>query len=257
VAKILSVCIQKSTLLLTALMGGASTSQAFDSINALGQRYNTMLHGKWKGMMNLVPGWCALYQNQPVVTETADVGGKPMDLSCKQSPLRNCMVLDLTRFTQKHETNGHALRMIKGIGYDDVALQLGQPLDAVGNALSLDEDRICYTLPAIQSDTVDVIVYTVPFFPLYKGRTTNIGISVDGCKPQVFNNVFKEYDLHWKDQVLRNGAVTRMRFGINSQMRSHTLTFICGEPGMMIQKAIVDWGGLQPSYLGPDKRFAS
>lgn len=227
---------------------------AFDSIAALNHRYNSMLHGKWNGMMSLAPGWCALYQNKPIVTKTASVGEKAVDLSCKPSSLHDCMVLDLTTFVDKHEAQGHAFHIIKGIGYDDVVLQLGQPEDAVGNAQSLVEDRIDYSLPAIQSDTIEIIVYTVPLFPLYKDRTTNIGISVDGCKPQVFNNVFKEYGLSWKDQVLRNGALKRLLFAINPQQLRHTLSFICGEPGMMIQKVIVNWGGLQPSYLGPDNR---
>ena len=31
----------------------------------------------------------------------------------------------------------------------------------------------------------------------------------------------------------------------------HTLALICGDPGMMVEKVIIDWGGLRPSYIGP------
>ena len=72
-----------------------------------------------------------------------------------------------------------------------------------------------------------------------------------GCKPQVFDNKFKEYGLSWKNQVLRNGAVVRMRFAIDKSKSSHVISLICGDAGMMVQKVIVDWGGLKKSYIGP------
>lgn len=99
---------------------------------------------------------------------------------------------------------------------------------------------------------MEITLYTVPFFPIYKGKSTKIGVSVDGCQPQVFDNKFVEYGKSWKDQVLRNGAVAHLKFAIDKSKPAHTLSFICGDAGMMIQKVIVDWGGLRKSYLGPE-----
>jgi hypothetical protein len=42
-----------------------------------------------------------------------------------------------------------------------------------------------------------------------------------------------------------------MRFAIDKSAATHTITFHAPDSGQMLQKVIIDWGGLQPSYLGP------
>jgi hypothetical protein len=75
---------------------------------------------------------------------------------------------------------------------------------------------------------------------------------VDGGEMQVFENKFKEYARSWKDQVMRNGIACKMHFAIDQALPSHTLTFHTIDAGQMVQRAIVDWGGLLPSYIGPE-----
>jgi hypothetical protein len=99
-----------------------------------------------------------------------------------------------------------------------------------------------------------VLFYAVPFWPLYKGKSNRIGVSVDGGPVQVFENRFQEYSRSWKDQVMRNGIACRLRFALNPALPTHTLTFHTLDTGQMVQKVIVDWGGLKPSYLGPEGR---
>jgi hypothetical protein len=225
--------------------------QAFDSIASLNHEYNSMLNGKWDGMMDLAPGLCALYQNKPLVTYTKGIAEKSVDLSVRRFELDKCHVVDLEKMARRYENNGHKFSIIEGMGYGWKVLQLGNPTDKVGDASDVNGDRVEYLLPKIDSDSIEVTLYSVPFFPLYQGRNTDIGVSVDGCKPQIFRNEFKEYGLSWKNQVLRNGAEVKMKFAINKKDKSHKLSLICGEPGMMVEKIIVDWGGLKASYLGP------
>lgn len=89
------------------------------------------------------------------------------------------------------------------------------------------------------------------FFPIYKGKGTRFGISVDDHPVQVAQNLPKEFSKAWKDQVLRNGAVATFRFPINAKRRRHKLAVVCGDPGVMVQRVVVDWGGLQDTYVGP------
>lgn len=127
-------------------------------------------------------------------------------------------------------------RLVKGLGYDWRVMQLGET---------------SYQVPSIPADSIDVFFYSVPFWPIYKGKSNRIAVSVDGSEPQVFENQFKEYSRSWKDQVLRNGVACRLRFPIDRSKTSHTHTFSALDPGQMLQKVIIDWGGLQQSYLGP------
>ena len=208
------------------------SQQAYDSIHALNRRYNKLLNGKWDGLMDLAPGYCALYHKMPEVTYTEGAGETPVDLTPQQEVTECCHVINLEKFASK----SNDARLVSGLGYDGKVMQLGE---------------VTYTFPATNCDTVEVTVYTVPFWPLYKGKSNAINISVDGSSTQVFENMFKEYDRTWKDQVMRNGAIGRLRFSVDKSKASHTIRFTAKGGGQMLQRVIIDWGGLKPAYIGP------
>ena len=216
---------------------------AYDSINALNHRYNQLLGGKWNGMMALATSFtntCQFYQ-KPVVCYHPGVAERALSLVplCGLVP-DGCCALDLKCYDSKTAD----VSLVQGLGYDSQVVQLGNPHDAKAKA------TVCYRLPSMDTDSVGVVIYTVPFWPLYVGKSNRVCVSIDDCDSQIFENNFKEYDRDWKDQVMRNGAVCRLRFAIDKSKVFHTLK-IQGDPGQMVQRVIVDWGGLQPSYLGP------
>ena len=112
-----------------------------------------------------------------------------------------------------------------------------------------------YRFPAVTRDSIEVTVYTIPFWPLYKGKTNAINISVDGGEEQIFENKFAEYSRSWKDQVMRNGAVCHLRFAVDKTKLQHTIRFKALDPGQMLQRVIIDWGGLKPTYVGPPSKY--
>ena len=221
--------------------------EAYDSINALNRRYNKQLGGKWDGMMALSTSFtptCQYYQ-KPEVKRFEGAGEQAVALS----PLRgqkpkDCQVLDLSKF--RHQGRSEGVRLVKGLGYDGQVLQFGDPTkDPKGGK----NESIEYKFHA-PSDSVDIIIYAVPFWPLYKGKPNRISVSIDNQPEQVFENKFKEYDRTWKDQVMCNGIMCRLRFAVDQQRETNCLR-IQADPGQMIQRIIIDWGGLQPSYIGP------
>jgi len=228
------------------------TDAAYDSIQSLNRRYNTMLGGKWNGMMDVPPGFCALYQEKPEVTYTEGAGERVVSLDTEISSdwADGCMTVELADFNVSHASR-HEIGLVTGLGYDWQVLRLGLPTEQPADAADGKGPRAVYALPAIAADTLTVIVHSVPFFPLYKGRSNAIGVSVDDQQPQVYRNEVAEWSPQWKEQVMQNGDVGRFRFVVDREAASHTLSFIVGDPGMMIQKVIVDWGGMKKSYLGP------
>ncbi len=207
---------------------------AYDSIDALNHRYNELLDGKWRGMMALAPAFCALFYLKPEVTYTEGAGEEPLDLTPKSQPLGGCYLIELADYQSKSDD----AKLVKGIGYDWQVMQLGE---------------VTYQFPQVDADSIGVFFYAVPFWPIYKGKSNRIAVSIDGGEPQVFENKFAEYSRSWKDQVMRNGIGCRLHFAINKRAAQHTVTFKALDPGQMLQKVILDWGGLQPSYIGPQK----
>lgn len=207
---------------------------AYDSIDALNHRYNELLDGKWRGMMALAPAFCALFHLKPEVTYTEGAGEEPLDLTPKSQPLGGCYLIELADYQSKSDD----AKLVKGIGYDWQVMQLGE---------------VTYQFPQVDADSIGVFFYAVPFWPIYKGKSNRIAVSIDGGEPQVFENKFAEYSRSWKDQVMRNGIGCRLHFAIDKQVAQHTVTFKALDPGQMLQKVILDWGGLKPSYIGPQK----
>lgn len=210
---------------------------AYDSINALNDRYNEQLDGKWRGMMDLSTSFTptAQFYQKPEVTYTEGAGEKPVDLAPKTGDVTGCQVINLAEYASKSAD----ARLVAGLGYDWQVMQLGE---------------VSYTIPAVEADSFDVFFYTVPFWPLYEGKSNRVAVSIDGCEPQVFENRFEEYGRSWKDQVMRNGISCRLHFNIDKTKCQHILTFRALDPGQMLQRVIIDWGGLKPSYIGPHQK---
>ena len=225
------------------------SQEAFDSIAVLTLAFNEQLDGKWRDMMKLAPGWCALYQKLPALNLHDNEGELEPQLNQYSQPER-VMAVSLSQFNPI-DAQGHQLRIVNGLGYDWQVLQLGEPTEQPAASVTATGPRFECHLPQIAADSVTIHLYTVPFWPLCIGHQCRIGVSLDGAQPQIFDHQPKEYSLQWKDEVLRNSAVATFRFPIERAKSGHTLSLILGDPGMMVQKIIVDWGGLQSSYLGP------
>lgn len=194
-------------------------------LNDLTHAYNNMLDGKWNGMMMQAPGYCAAYQNMPRLDITPDVEPVGVDLSVKDEELQGCAVLDITR----------SGKVIEGMGYDWKVVEV---------------DNLKYELPEIDADEVTVHVWVVPFWPEYEGKSNRINISLDNGGKVLLENKFAEYDVSWKDQVLRNGHEFVVKFPLKGK-GPHVLRLEAVDEGQMVQKIVLDWGGLKPSYLGP------
>lgn len=225
---------------------------AYDSIQALNKIYNTQLDGKWNYMMDIAPGFCARYQGMPDVTVTKGTLAREVDIrpQPEQDKVEGFKVLDLADYKEQ-TTNQHALRLIKGLGYDWKCIQLGEATEPSVDPKSKEAPYFEYELGEIPASEITVIVHAIPFFPLYQGKSNCFGVSVDNSDVKVFEQICKEYSLEWKNRVLQNGIEYKTTFPIDPSAKQHRLRLSCGDPGAMIQRIIIDWGGLRKTYVGP------
>ncbi|MCI9285914.1 MAG: hypothetical protein HFJ91_09060 [Muribaculaceae bacterium] len=223
---------------------------AFDSIEALHARYNSLLSGKWNYMMNHSPAFCAKHHLMPSLTEAAGVAPREVDIlpQAAQDIRSGFYTIDLGK---PSEVTAGNVRTLEGIGYDWLSLQLGEASDKVYTSVSTDAPRATYTFGPVDTDSVEITVWTLPFFPLYKGVGTQIAVAVDGSGHTVISNRAKEYSPEWKTDVLRNGTSHTMRFAVDPSLPAHTVSLTGINPGMIVQRVIIDHGGLRPTYVGP------
>ena len=56
--------------------------------------------------------------------------------------------------------------------------------------------------------------------------------------------------MNWANNVIRNSAIDTVKVFLDKPGR-HTLKLFAEDPGVIIQKVIIDLGGLEESYIGP------
>ncbi len=208
------------------------SQEAYDSIEALQHTYNTLLDGKWNEMMRISTAYMSKQHLLPQLFRTAGVQAKAVDLRIdkKKDRLEGCTLVDLTKANKG---------IVRGVGYDWHVLQLMQG------------DTHDFTLGKIEADSVTLHIYALPFFPVYAGKGNAYGISLDGGKMVKVENKFVEYGESWKDQVMQNGKHSVVTLPIDRSKSRHTLRLHGVDDGQMIERLIVDWGGLKPTYVGP------
>jgi glycosyl hydrolase family 115 (putative glucuronidase)/glycosyl hydrolase family 115 len=138
-------------------------------------------------------------------------------------------------------------RTLSGVTAMPVTLAAQQP---GGNSARLE-----YQVFMFDSGTVNVKAYLSPTLD-FKGTTTGLryGISLDDEPPQIVNTTADQSNTAWEKSVADNIKIftTRHTLGRPGQ---HLVKFWLVDPGVVLQKLVIDAGGERPSYLGPPESY--
>lgn len=163
-----------------------------------------------------------------------------------------CVAINAGQFHRKVEGNGIKIRSIKGLGYENDCVQLGEATQAVPNMWFTNKSpKAEYDFYTFNGGNATVYVYALPLFPIDSKHDTRYGIMIDDGMVQWLTTSSKEYSGQWKLNVFRNSAVSAITMNVGKPGK-HTFKLICADPGMIIQKVVMDFGGLKRSYLGPN-----
>ena len=204
---------------------------AFDSINALTYEYNTQLGGKWNQMISQIPpGYTAKYDQMPELVKASTTAYR-LPRNQERTEFSNKLNMNKVKAVKP-------FRLIEGIGTDWLSLQLGEPLDKVQDPTSLSSEHIDLTIEngVLSGDSITLCISAVPFWPIATDCSNRFGVSVDSCQPVVCENQFEEWGWSWKLQVIENRKEFLVTLPLDRSKKRHTLSFIIGDPGQMIQK---------------------
>ncbi|MEO7458281.1 MAG: glycosyl hydrolase 115 family protein [Gemmatimonadaceae bacterium] len=125
------------------------------------------------------------------------------------------------------------------------------PAQAPGGA----SPRLEYKLFVFDSGAVSVKTYLSPMLN-FSGSATGMryAVSIDDEAPQVVNAAADTSGAAWNTMVADNIVVMTTKH-VLATPGAHTLKFWAVDPGIVVQKFVMDLGGLKPSYLGPPESF--
>lgn len=172
--------------------------------------------------------------------------------------------IDAAGFHRKKETEDIKFSVINGLGFENKVVQLGDPfakapylpsLVLTSNYVAPVRDNrfpaLEYDFYSFHSGPVDVYTYMVPVFPLDNEHGARYGVMVDNSPVFLPEASAPYYTTPWIQSILRNCRINKTTHIINKPGK-HTVKIYCAHPGMMLQKIVLDFGGLKRSYEGPE-----
>jgi hypothetical protein len=112
-----------------------------------------------------------------------------------------------------------------------------------------------YHFYTTSSGTADVMAITAPTLNFVPDRGLRYGVSIDDEAPQIVTLVPKGYraqngNADWEKVVSDNARSSHSSHAV-AKPGHHTLKVWMVDPAVVVQKLVIDLGGLKPSYLGP------
>jgi hypothetical protein len=160
-----------------------------------------------------------------------------------------CVSMEAEHFTRKQARGGAAWEVIKGLGRSGDSVTVlpptvpsrTEPAEITANSPSLE-----YDLHRFHSGDARLDLDCLPTKPVAPERGVLLAISMDGSAPQILTG--KGGD------VLAN--LRRLTTTVNiASPGQHTLTVWMVDPGVVLDKLVLDFASPQESYLGPPESY--
>ena len=171
-----------------------------------------------------------------------------------------CVSIPAAGCHRVRENDRIKITAVEDLGIEGPALQLGDPTAPLQIFRSRDVPCAEYDFYAFDAGSVDVYTYVLPTFPLHADRDFRIGentntdtkysVQIDDGALATPSSSHVEYSQVWFESVLRNCAVNKSTLHIDKPGR-HTLRIRGGDPVNVLQKIVLDFGGMKRSSLGP------
>lgn len=170
------------------------------------------------------------------------------------------VAIDAASFHRKTENDVIKMRIIPNLGIENTAVQMGDPTAPAQRTAGRNTPRLEYDFYTFEQGSVDVYTYVLPTFVTSTGRgyagheATNVetkyGVCIDEGPVMNPSTSSFEYAQIWYESVLKNCRVNKTTLHIDKPGK-HTVKIICGDAGTVLQKVVLDFGGMKRSYLGP------
>lgn len=171
-----------------------------------------------------------------------------------------CVSINAVDYHRKVENDDIKIMTIPNLGFENASVQLGNPIAPVQRTGSSIVPRVEYDFYTFEQGSVDVYTYVLPTFTLsadkdYAGHeATNIetryGVCIDDGPVMNPSTSSFEYAQIWYESALKNCRINKTTLHINKPGK-HTVKVLCGDAGTVLQKIVLDFGGMKRSYLGP------
>ncbi len=167
--------------------------------------------------------------------------------------------IEAEHYTKLTDSGTNRWIRIKDYGHTLSAMRTTARVDDTPAVPGKDSPRLEYKMYLFSSGTFELTSIFSPTLNFIAGKGLQYAISFDDQPPQIVTLVPENYNAQnrntdWEKSVSDNARFSRSTH--TTQVPGyHTLKIFMVHPGVVLQKIILNTGGLKPSYLGPPESF--
>ena len=161
--------------------------------------------------------------------------------------------MEAEHYTKAINTSSVKWQVIPGIGRTGSGME---PLPVTAPVQSPDGNspHLEYIIHFTDTGAANIHAYCSPTLNFDNADGLHYAISIDNDPPQMVNLHADKSNKAWEQWVANNIIITQSQHTIKVA-GAHVLKFWMVDPAVVLQKIVVDMGGVRPSYLGPPESF--
>jgi len=167
--------------------------------------------------------------------------------------------IEASHYNQAIENDSTYWQLIPCLGRTLSAMS-GYPVTSKPIKIGKDSPHLEYNINFASTGEMKLNFYLSPTLNFQKDEGLLFAVSFDDEEPQILNMHADAtrpdwtYPQWWNTAVSNNVMIKSSTQKIDNA-GEHTLKFWMIDPGVVLQKIVIDTGGLKPSYLGPLESF--
>jgi hypothetical protein len=169
-----------------------------------------------------------------------------------------CVSIEAEHFTTKTDAGANRWIKIPNYGHTLSAMRADAPADARATP-GKDSPCLEYKMFLFSAGKLNVETTVGPTLNFIHGRPLRYAASFDDEAPQVVTIVPANFNAgngnrEWEESVKNNFRRVASTHTISAPGQ-HTLKIWMVDPAVVVEKIVINTGGLKPSYLGPPESF--
>ncbi|MCC5895701.1 MAG: glycosyl hydrolase 115 family protein [Alkalibacterium sp.] len=169
-------------------------------------------------------------------------------------PIQGKIAIEAEHYTSKRDTEHHKWTVIPDYGLTQSAMAI-YPVEFKRDYSIEESPALSYDIVLPESSDLEVMIVTAPSLPFDPDRGMRLALTLDELKPEIVHpgdlTQNGERDSpDWQKSVIYNRHTYTKEFK-QVEAGRHILHVKLFDPQVVIQKIIINCGGLKPTYLGP------
>jgi hypothetical protein len=158
--------------------------------------------------------------------------------------------IEAENFSKAVETSTAKWQIIPNLGRTSSGVTI-LPTTAASQTPNNNTPHLQYSVYLASAGDVQILTHFSPTLD-FNDKGLHYAISIDDETPQVINIITDKSERAWEKSVADNIRIVTSKHKVEKP-GAHTVKFWMVDPAVVLQKIVIDTGGLKPSYLGPQQ----